>query len=190
VLQLKPLSDMKVIVNLLFVLFLLITHSSSSPTSKHRPNTPFSAPKYPEWVQPILDAMVDSVKMDKVLDEARAPDWKPLGLSKQSIKELKEFADKMATTRRRLEKVLRTSPYHMQRLVDMGRSAGVTVADGIGKLESHLLEMEKRARDVAGQMKAQMGGEGVDSKNSLSEFKREFKLGNYTVFMDYRIRSP
>ena len=27
------------------------------------------------------------------------------GLSKQSIKELEEFADKMATTRRRLEKV-------------------------------------------------------------------------------------
>ena len=78
----------------------------------------------------------------------------------------------------------------MQRLVDMGRSAGVTVADGIGKLESHLLEMEKRARDVVGQMKIQMGGEGADSKNSLIEFKREFKLGNYTVFMDYRIRSP
>jgi len=186
VLQLKPLSDMKVIVNLLFVLFLLITHSSSSPTSKHRPNTPFSAPKYPEWVQPILDAMVDSVKMDKVLDEARAPDWKPLGLSKQSIKELKEFADKMATTRRRLEKVLRTSPYHMQRLVDMG----VTIADGIDRLESDLLYIEKRARDVAGQMKVQMGGEGADSKNSLIEFKREFKLGNYTVFMDYRVRSP
>ena len=78
----------------------------------------------------------------------------------------------------------------MQRLVDMGRSAGVTVADGIGKMESHLLEMEKRARDVARQMKVQMGGEGADSKNSLIEFKREFKLGNYTVFMDYRIRSP
>ena len=78
----------------------------------------------------------------------------------------------------------------MQRLVDMGRSAGVTVAEGIGKLESHLLEMEKRARDVVGQMKIQMGGEGADSKNSLIEFKREFKLGNYTVFMDYRIRSP
>ena len=59
-------SDMKVIVNLFFVLFLLITHSTSSPTSKRRPNTPFSAPKYPEWVQPILDAMVDSVKMNKV----------------------------------------------------------------------------------------------------------------------------
>ena len=78
----------------------------------------------------------------------------------------------------------------MQRLVDMGRSAGVTVADGIGKMESHLLEMEKRARDVARQMKVQMGGEGADSKNSLIEFKRKFKLGNYTVFMDYRIRSP
>ena len=78
----------------------------------------------------------------------------------------------------------------MQRLVDMGRSAGVTVADGIGKLEDHLLTMEKRARDVARQMKVQMGGEGTDSKNSLIEFKREFKLGNYTVFMDYRIRSP
>ena len=57
---------MKVIVNLLFMLFLLITHSTSSPTSKRRSNAPFSAPKYPEWVQPILDAMVDSVKMDKV----------------------------------------------------------------------------------------------------------------------------
>ena len=78
----------------------------------------------------------------------------------------------------------------MQRLVDMGRSAGVTVADGIGKLESHLLEMEKRARDVVRQMKVQMGGEWEDSKNSLIEFKREFKLGNYTVFMDYRVRSP
>ena len=78
----------------------------------------------------------------------------------------------------------------MQRLVDMGRSAGVTIADGIDRLESHLLEMEKQARDVARQMKVQMGGEGVDSKNSLIEFKREFKLGNYTVFMDYRIRSP
>ena len=77
----------------------------------------------------------------------------------------------------------------MQRLVDMGRSAGVTVADGIGKMESHLLEMEKRARDVARQMKVQMGGEGADSKNSLIEFKREFRLGNYTVFMDYRRRS-
>jgi len=183
VLQLKPLSDMKVIVNLLFVLFLLITHSSSSPTSKHRPNTPFSAPKYPEWVQPILDAMVDSVKMDKVLDQARAPDWKPLGLSKQSIKELEEFADKMATTRRRLEKVLRTSPYHMQRLLDMG----VTIAEGIDRLESDLLKMEKKARDVARQMKVQMG-EGADSMNSLIEFKKEFRLGNYTVFMDYKRR--
>ena len=66
----------------------------------------------------------------------------------------------------------------------------MTIADGIGKLESHLLYMEKRARDVARQMKVQMGGEGADSKNSLIEFKREFKLGNYTVFMDYRIRSP
>ena len=68
--------------------------------------------------------------------------------------------------------------------------AGVTIADGIGKLESHLLEMEKRARDVAGHMKVQMGGKWEDSKNSLIEFKREFKLGNYTVFMDYRVRSP
>ena len=59
-------SDMKVIVNLLFMLFLLITHSTSSPTSKHRSNAPFSAPKYPEWVQPILDALEDSVKMAKV----------------------------------------------------------------------------------------------------------------------------
>ena len=66
----------------------------------------------------------------------------------------------------------------------------MTVADGIDRLESHLLEMEKRARDVAGQMKVQMGGEGADSKNSLIEFKREFKLGNYTVFMDYRVQSP
>ena len=66
----------------------------------------------------------------------------------------------------------------------------MTIADGIDRLESDLLYIEKRARDVAGQMKAQMGGEGVDSKNSLIEFKREFKLGNYTVFMDYRIRSP
>jgi len=185
VLQLKPLSDMKVIVNLLFVLFLLITHSSSSPTSKHRPNTPFSAPKYPEWVQPILDAMVDSVKMDKVLDQARAPDWKPLGLSKKSTKELEEFADKMATTRRRLGKVLRTSPYHMQRLLDMG----ATIADGIGRLESDLLKMENKARDVARQMKDQMGGKGADSKNSLIESKKlKFTLGNYTVFMDYRRR--
>jgi len=177
---------MKVIVNFLFVLFLLITHCTSSPTSKRRPNTPFSAPKYPEWVQPILDAMVDSVKMDKVLDQARAPDWKPLGLSKQSIKELEEFADKMATTIRRLEKVLRTSPYHMQRLLDMG----VTIAEGIDRLESDLLKMEKKARDVARQMKVQIGGEGADSKNSLTELKREFRLGNYTVFMDYRRRLP
>ena len=66
----------------------------------------------------------------------------------------------------------------------------MTIADGIGKLESHLLKMEKRARDVARQMKVQMGGEGADSKNSLIEFKREFKLGNYTVFMDYRVQSP
>ena len=50
--------------------------------------------------------------------------------------------------------------------------------------------MENRVRDVARQMKVQMGGEGADSKNSLIEFKREFKLGNYTVFMDYRRRSP
>merc|ERR1719447_1083623 len=130
--------------------------------------------------------MVDSVKMDKVLNQARAPDWKPLGLSKQSIKELEDFADKMATTIRRLEKVLRTSPYHMQRLLDMG----VTIAEGFDRLESDLLKMEKKARDVAGQMKVQMGGEGMDSKNSLIEFKREFRLGNYTVFMDYRRRSP
>ena len=66
----------------------------------------------------------------------------------------------------------------------------MTIADGIGKLERDLLKMEKKARDVARQMKDQMGGEGADSKNSLIEFKREFKLGNYTVFMDYRIRSP
>ena len=66
----------------------------------------------------------------------------------------------------------------------------MTIADGIDRLESHLLKMEKRARDVAGQMKVQMGGEGADSKNSLIEFKREFKLGNYTVFMDYRVQSP
>ena len=66
----------------------------------------------------------------------------------------------------------------------------MTIADGIGKLEDHLLQMEKRARDVAGQMKVQMGGEGEDSKNSLIKFKREFRLGNYTVFMDYRRRLP
>ena len=66
----------------------------------------------------------------------------------------------------------------------------MTIADGIDRLESDLLYIEKRARDVAGQMKVQMGGEGADSKNSLIEFKREFKLGNYTVFMDYRRRSP
>ena len=66
----------------------------------------------------------------------------------------------------------------------------MTIADGIDRLESDLLYIEKRARDVAGQMKDQMGGEGADSKNSLIEFKREFKLGNYTVFMDYRVRSP
>ena len=66
----------------------------------------------------------------------------------------------------------------------------MTIADGIGKMESHLLEMEKRARDVARQMKVQMGGEGVDSKNSLIEFKREFRIGNYTLSMDYRRRSP
>merc|ERR1719204_1508952 len=122
--------------------------------------------------------------MDKVLDEARAPDWEPLGLSKQSIKELEEFADKMANTIRRLEKVLRTSPYHMQRLLDMG----VTIAEGIDRLESALLKMEKKARDVAGQMKDQMG-KGADSKNSLNESKKvKFRLGNYTVFMDYRRR--
>ena len=66
----------------------------------------------------------------------------------------------------------------------------MTIADGIGKLEGALLKMENKARDVARQMKVQMGGEGADSKNSLIEFKREFKLGNYTVFMDYRVRSP
>ena len=66
----------------------------------------------------------------------------------------------------------------------------MTIADGIDRLESDLLYIEKRARDVAGQMKAQMGGEGADSKNSLTELKREFRLGNYTVFMDYRRRSP
>ena len=65
----------------------------------------------------------------------------------------------------------------------------MTITDGIGKLEGALLKMEKKARDVARQMKVQMGGEGVDSKNSLIEFKREFRLGNYTVFMDYRRRS-
>ena len=66
----------------------------------------------------------------------------------------------------------------------------MTIADGIDRLESDLLYIEKRARDVAGQMKDQMGGEGADSKNSLIEFKREFKLSNYTVFMDNRRRSP
>ena len=35
----------------------------------------------------------------------------------------------------------------------------MTIAEGIGKLESHLLYMEKRARDVARQMKVQMKGE-------------------------------
>ena len=49
--------------------------------------------------------------------------------------------------------------------------------------------MEKRVRDVARQMKDQMEGKGADSKNSLIEFKKEFRLGNYTVFMDYRRRS-
>ena len=66
----------------------------------------------------------------------------------------------------------------------------MTIADGIDRLESDLLYIEKRARDVARQMKVQMKGEGADSKNSLIEFKREFKLGNYTVFMDNRRRSP
>ena len=47
--------------------------------------------------------------------------------------------------------------------------------------------MENKARDVVRQMKVQMG-EGADSKNSLIEFKKEFRLGNYTVFMDYRRR--
>ena len=71
-----------------------------------------------------------------------------------------------------------------------GKLAGVTIAEGIDRLESDLLKMEKRVRDVARQMKVQMGGEGADSRNSLIEFKREFKLGNYTVFMDYRVQSP
>ena len=62
----------------------------------------------------------------------------------------------------------------------------MTIAEGIDRLESDLLKMEKKARDVARQMKVQMGGEGA---NSLIEFKREFRLGNYTVFMDYRRRS-
>ena len=66
----------------------------------------------------------------------------------------------------------------------------MTIADGIDRLESDLLYIEKRARDVARQMKDQMGGDGADSKNSLIEFKREFRLGNYTVFMDYRRRLP
>ena len=66
----------------------------------------------------------------------------------------------------------------------------MTIAEGIDRLESDLLKMEKKARDVAGQMKVQMGGKGADSKNSLTELKREFRLGNYTVFMDYRRRSP
>ena len=69
-----------------------------------------------------------------------------------------------------------------------GKLAGVTIAEGIDRLESDLLKMEKKARDVARQMKVQMG-EGADSKNSLIEFKKEFRLGNYTVFMDYRRRS-
>ena len=64
----------------------------------------------------------------------------------------------------------------------------MTIAEGIDRLESDLLKME--ARDVARQMKVQIGGEGADSKNSLTELKREFRLGNYTVFMDYRRRLP
>ena len=49
--------------------------------------------------------------------------------------------------------------------------------------------MENKARVVARQMKDQMGGEGADSKNSLNESKKvKFRLGNYTVFMDYRRR--
>ena len=65
----------------------------------------------------------------------------------------------------------------------------MTIADGIDRLESDLLYIEKRARDVAGQMKDQMGGDGADSKNSLNESKKvKFRLGNYTVFMDYRRR--
>ena len=71
-----------------------------------------------------------------------------------------------------------------------GKLAGVTIAEGIDRLESDLLKMEKKARDVAGQMKDQMGGEWADSKNSLIESKKvKFRLGNYTVFMDYRRRS-
>ena len=66
----------------------------------------------------------------------------------------------------------------------------MTIAEGIDRLESDLLKMEKKARDVARQMKVQIGGEGADLKNSLTELKREFRLGNYTVFMDYRRRSP
>ena len=66
----------------------------------------------------------------------------------------------------------------------------MTIAEGIDRLESDLLKMEKKARDVARQMKVQIGGEGADSKNSLTELKREFRIGNYTVFMDYRRRSP
>merc|ERR1719334_1403416 len=53
--------------------------------------------------------------MDKVLDQARAPDWEPLGLSKQSIKELEEFAYKMANTIRRLEKILISLNPHILR---------------------------------------------------------------------------
>ena len=65
----------------------------------------------------------------------------------------------------------------------------MTIADGIDRLESDLLYIEKRARDVARQMKDQMGGDGADSKNSLNETKKvKFRLGNYTVFMDYRRR--
>ena len=63
----------------------------------------------------------------------------------------------------------------------------MTIAEGIDRLESDLLKMEKKARDVARQMKVQMG-EGADSMNSLIEFKKEFRLGNYTVFMDYKRR--
>ena len=64
----------------------------------------------------------------------------------------------------------------------------MTIAEGIDRLESDLLKMEKRVRDVARQMKDQMGGKGADSKNSLIEYKKEFRRGNYTVFMDYRRR--
>ena len=40
----------------------------------------------------------------------------------------------------------------------------MTIAEGIDRLESDLLKMEKRVRDVAGQMKVQMGGKKADSR--------------------------